>query len=61
MTNPAPEVRAMNTRYDCTCAQANCGAAIKRGHLLYLLTYANGARLTLCHACGRAFVDSLRG
>jgi hypothetical protein len=49
-----PDVRAMTARYDGFCAMAGCGAHTPKGHLIYRV---NGQ--TLCHACGRRYVDSL--
>jgi hypothetical protein len=51
---PEPDVRAMNARYDGYCAAPKCGARILRGHLLYRVQRQT---VTLCHVCGRKYVE----
>jgi hypothetical protein len=55
VTAPVPEpVRAMTARYNGACAMAECGAIIPRGHLMYRVRGHS-----LCHVCGRRYVDAL--
>jgi hypothetical protein len=49
-----PDVRAMTARYGGYCAVRNCAMQIRVGELIYRV---NGQ--SMCHLCGRRFVDSL--
>lgn len=50
-----PVVRAMHARFDGWCAMIGCHAAIPQGHVIYRVNES----ATLCHSCGRAYVDTL--
>ena len=54
MTDRETGVRAMTARYDGYCAIVGCGRVIPRGHLIYRVQGTS-----LCHVCGRRYVDSL--